>query len=147
MLHIDNLKYSVFVLFPILLLLFVVVLTLTRIIKSVVTGQAPVTLELRSTPGKNTHNPRWYTHISQLTPIYVYPAQAVSVSLPPRETFFFLHPIYYPRTTLALPLSSNSDPWSHRGPSSPLPTPAVRAFIFIASRIQHLLPSSTWVEL
>ena len=46
----------------------VVVLTLiTRIIKSVVTGQAPVTLELRNTPGKNTHNPRWYTHISRLT--------------------------------------------------------------------------------
>ena len=39
----------------------VVVLTLTRIIKSVVTGQAPVTLELRNTPGKNTHNPRWYS--------------------------------------------------------------------------------------
>ena len=35
----------------------VVVLTLTRIIKSVVTGQAPVTLELRDIPGKNTHNP------------------------------------------------------------------------------------------
>ena len=32
----------------------VVVLTLTRIIKSVVTGQAPVTLELRNTPRKNT---------------------------------------------------------------------------------------------
>ena len=32
----------------------VVVLALTRIIKSVVTGQAPVTLELRNTPGKNT---------------------------------------------------------------------------------------------
>ena len=30
----------------------VVVLTLTRIIKSVVTGPAPVTLELRNTPGK-----------------------------------------------------------------------------------------------
>ena len=30
----------------------VVVLTLTRIIKSVVTGQAPVTLRLRNTPGK-----------------------------------------------------------------------------------------------
>ena len=36
----------------------VVVLTLTRIIKSVVTGQAPVTLELRNTPGKNTHSPK-----------------------------------------------------------------------------------------
>ena len=36
----------------------VVVLTLTRIIKSVVTGQAPVTLELRNTLGKNTNNPK-----------------------------------------------------------------------------------------
>ena len=44
----------------------VVVLTLTRIIKSVVTGQAPVALELGNTPGKNT-NQRWYTHISELT--------------------------------------------------------------------------------
>ena len=35
----------------------VVVLTLTRMIKSVVTGQAPVTLELRNTPGKNTNKP------------------------------------------------------------------------------------------
>ena len=56
--------------------LVVVVLTLTRITKSVVTGQAPVTLELRNTPGKNTHNPRWYTHISQLTQF-----------MPPPETF------------------------------------------------------------
>ena len=41
---------------------------ITRIIKSVVTGQAPVTLELRNTPGKKTQtNRRWYTHISQLT--------------------------------------------------------------------------------
>ena len=54
----------------------VVVFTLTRIIKSVVTGQAPVTLELRNTPGKNTHNPRWYTHISQLTQF-----------MPPPETY------------------------------------------------------------
>ena len=36
----------------------VVVITLTRIIKSVVTGQAPVTLELRNTPGKNTNKPK-----------------------------------------------------------------------------------------
>ena len=36
----------------------VVVLTLTRITKSVVTGQAPVTLELRNTPGKNTNKPK-----------------------------------------------------------------------------------------
>ena len=46
----------------------VVVLTLTRILKSVVTGQAPVTLELRNNPeGKTTNNPRWYTRVSQLT--------------------------------------------------------------------------------
>ena len=37
-------------------------LLLTRITKSVVTGQAQVTLELRNTPGKNT-NQRWYTQI------------------------------------------------------------------------------------
>ena len=36
----------------------VVVLTLTRIIKSVVTGQAPVTLELRNTPGKTDTQPK-----------------------------------------------------------------------------------------
>ena len=36
----------------------VVVLTLTRIVKSVVTGEAPVTLELRNTPGKNTNKPK-----------------------------------------------------------------------------------------
>ena len=41
----------------------VVVVELTRTIKSVVTGQAPVNLELRNTPGKNTNNPRWHTHI------------------------------------------------------------------------------------
>ena len=32
----------------------VIVLTLTRVIKSLVTGQAPVTLEWRNTPGKKT---------------------------------------------------------------------------------------------
>ena len=31
-----------------------------------VTGQAPVTLQLRNTPGKK-HKQRWYTHISQMT--------------------------------------------------------------------------------
>ena len=36
----------------------VVVLTFSRMIKSVVTGQAPVTLELRNTPGKNTNKPK-----------------------------------------------------------------------------------------
>ena len=43
---------------------------------------------------------------------------------------FFLHPIYCPRSTLALPPSYNSDPGSHSGPSAPRPTTAVRAFIF-----------------
>ena len=43
----------------------VVVLTLTRIIKSVVTGQAPVTLEWRNTSGKkHKQKQKWYTHIS-----------------------------------------------------------------------------------
>ena len=41
-----------------------------------VTGQAPVTLELRNTSGKNTYNPRCYTHISQLTQF-----------MPPPETY------------------------------------------------------------
>ena len=36
----------------------VVVLTLTRIVKSVVTGQAPVTPELRNTPGKKHTQPK-----------------------------------------------------------------------------------------
>ena len=36
----------------VLLLLVVVILTLTRIIKSLVAGHAPVSLELRNTPGK-----------------------------------------------------------------------------------------------
>ena len=43
----------------------VVVLTLTRIVKSVVAGQAPVTLVLRNTPGKKRRtNQRWFAHIS-----------------------------------------------------------------------------------
>ena len=47
--------------------------------------------------------------------------------------YFFSHPIYYPRTSLALPPSSNSDSGSHCGPSFRLPT-TVRAFIFIARK-------------
>ena len=44
--------------------------------------------------------------------------------------YMSLHPVYYPRTTLALPPSSNSDPGPHhRGPSSLFPT-TVRIFIF-----------------
>ena len=41
----------------------VVVPTLTRIIKSVVTGQAPVTLELRNTPGKKHKQTKGGTRI------------------------------------------------------------------------------------
>ena len=54
--------------------------------------------------------------------------------------------MFHPRTTLALPPRSTSDPGSHNGFSSFLPT-TVRAFIFFARRIQHFLPSSTRVEL
>ena len=43
----------------------VVVHTLTRIIKSVVAGQAPVTLEWKNTPGKkHKQNQKWYTRMS-----------------------------------------------------------------------------------
>ena len=45
----------------------VLVFTLTRIIESMVTGQAPVTLEWKNTPGKNqnTSEPKVvHTHIS-----------------------------------------------------------------------------------
>ena len=45
----------------------IVVLTLTRIIKSVVTGQAPVTLELRNTPGIYKHAESLITAASQPT--------------------------------------------------------------------------------
>ena len=41
-----------------------------------VTGQAPVPLKLRNTPGRNTNNSRWYTHISHLTRF-----------MPPPETY------------------------------------------------------------
>ena len=41
----------------------VVVLTLTRIIKSAVAGQAPVTLELRNTPGKKYKQTKGGTRI------------------------------------------------------------------------------------
>ena len=49
------------------LTLVVFVLTLTRIIKSVVAERAPVTLDLTNTQGKARANERWYTQISQLT--------------------------------------------------------------------------------
>ena len=49
-----------------LVVVVVVVLTLTRTIKSVVTGQAPVT-GAQECPWQKHTNQRWYTHISHLT--------------------------------------------------------------------------------
>ena len=43
--------------------------------------------------------------------------------------FIYFYPIYYPRTTLALPPSNNSDPGSHSGPSSPSPLRYVSSFL------------------
>ena len=54
----------------------VVVLTLPRIIKSVVTGQAPVTLELRNTPGGKHKQPKVvhaYFITADAIHIYIYP--------------------------------------------------------------------------
>ena len=51
-------------------MLVVAVLTITRITKSVVTGQAPVTLELEYPREKTLTNQRWYTDISQLDAIH-----------------------------------------------------------------------------
>ena len=44
-----------------------------------------------------------------------------------------------PRTILALPPSTNSDPGSHSGPFSPLSI-TVHAFVLITRRIQHFFP-------
>ena len=91
-------------------------------------------IDLLKRLGASEHN--WCTHL------YPLPCHAF-FSLP----IFFLHPICYPRTTtLALPPRGNSDRGSHGGPSSPLPTTTVRAFVFVARRIQHFLSSSTRVE-
>ena len=49
------------------LLVVVVVFTLTRMIKSVVTGQAPVTLEWKNTPGKNASKPK-VVHVMECSP-------------------------------------------------------------------------------
>ena len=57
--------------------------------------------------------------------------------------FILLRPICFPRTTLLLPPSNNSDPGL---PSSPLPT-AVRAFFFVARIFWRFLPSLTCVDL
>ena len=58
---------------------------------------------------------------------------------------YFLLPIYDPCTTLVLPPSRNSDPGSHRGPFSPLPT-TVQPSILPREEPSIFLPSSTRVE-
>ena len=45
-------------------LVVVIVLMLNRLIKSVVTEQAPVTLEWSNTAGENTRNQQGYTYVS-----------------------------------------------------------------------------------
>ena len=52
------------------------------------------------------------------------------------QTFFF-HPIYYPRTTLALSPSSILDPGSHSGPPFPPPHYGTRLHSFIARKSRH----------
>ena len=56
---------TVYMMKNVVVVVVVVALTLTRIIKAMVTGQASVTLEWRNTPGKkHKQNQKWYTHIS-----------------------------------------------------------------------------------
>ena len=58
---------------------------ITRIIKTVVTEQALVTLELRNTLGKNTINPRGYKHISQLTQ-FMLPSETYEIEIGSHST-------------------------------------------------------------
>ena len=61
-------------------------------------------------------------------------------------SFSFFFPLINPRTALALPPSSNSDPGSQIA-GSPLPLAnTVSAFSLIARRTQYFLPSSIRVE-
>ena len=57
------------------------------------------------------------------------------------SSFFFLHPMYCPRIFLALPpSSSNSDPGSHSGPSSPFQR-YVPSFLSLCFNIQDIIKS------
>ena len=47
---------------------------------------------------------------------------------------YFSHPIYYPRTTLVLPTSINSDPGSHSGLFLPLPHYGTRLLKFFREK-------------
>ena len=61
--------------------------------------------------------------------------------------FFLLHPVYDPRTTRALPSSSNSDPGSHI-PGPPSPSPPRGACLQFLSReeLSIFFPRGTPVE-
>ena len=69
-------------------------------------------------------------------------------SLPQASRFnrhVFFHPSFYPRPTLQLPPTGNSNPGSHSGRSPPRPI-TVRGLIFIAGILQHFFPSLTRVN-
>ena len=68
-----------------------VVLTLTRIIKSVVTGQAPVTLELRNTPGKKHKQTKVvHAHGTQLTQ-FMHPPETYKCEIGSQPTMCQAH--------------------------------------------------------
>ena len=85
----------------------VVVLTLTRISKSVVTRHAPVTLELRNTPGKTQANHKWYTRVS-------YVADTHSVRLEP-AALIYTHSVRLQPTPLTLVRTRCTHYELHRG--------------------------------
>ena len=55
----------------------------------------------------------------------------------------FSFPFSLPTAAVSINSTCNSSPASLSGHFSPLPITTVRAFVFIARRFQHLLPSST----
>ena len=54
---------EIFTVFVVVVVVVIVVSTLTGIVKSVVTEQAPVTLEWKNTPGTNPTHQKWYVHV------------------------------------------------------------------------------------
>ena len=70
-------------------------------------------------------------------------------SAAPLFFFFFTIPAYYPRTIiLSRSLQVAAEIRGHiAGSPPPSPIRTVRAYIFIARRIQHFLPSSTRLEM
>ena len=102
----------------------VAALTLTRIIKCVVRGQRDRLQSL------------WSGRIIERT----------TIKQTARGTFCFIFSSSHFESshyTLALPPSSNSDPGSHSGASSPIPT-TMRAFIFIARRLMLSARRLAW---